>query len=392
MTHHHQTSDAETAFYYRWRKGGDPEALGGRFSTGVSLHGHTWYSHESLAFLPNAVRKMYVLPVLLRWAEGKYERKWKNHFDYSRGYWTSPVSPVAAARLESRQIAELGLAPLISLTDHDAMDSAHELRAHPVSIEWTAPYEGAVFHIGVHNIPAGERDAVLAALRAYTAQPESRVLSSIIAGLAAFPDALIVFNHPLSDQGRIGFEIHESRVREFLKQHHQWLHALETNAMQPWRMNRRVAAMAAEAGLPVVAGGDRHGFEPNGAINLTRARTFTEFAHEVRHDKRSAVLFMPQTRRSLALRYAENVKMIMDEYPELGGREHWHDRVFYESADGSTRSLTEMIGRHSYALDAMGLALGALGLANLALRPITPAFTDEGKVMASEDDAREPLT
>ncbi len=382
---HHAASGAETAFYYRWRKGGDPETLRTRFSTGVSLHGHTWHSHENLAFVPNAVQKMYFLPILLRWAEGRYTQKWKDRFDYSRGYWTSPVSPAAAVRLESRQIEELGLAPLLSLTDHDTMDASRELHSHPVSIEWTAPYEGAVFHIGVHNIPRHERDAVRIALAAYTAKPDPRSLADILADLASFPDALIVFKHPLSDQGRIGFEIHESRVREFLRHHRQWLHALETNAMQPWRMNRRVAAMAAAAGLPIVAGGDRPGFEPNGVLNLTRARTFAEFVHELRHDARSAVLFMPQTQRPLALRYAENVKTLMDEYPELGGREHWYDRIFYECPDGVTRSFNEMIGHRSYALDAMGLALDALGLANLALRPITPIFAEGKKVMVSDE-------
>ncbi len=43
-----------------------------------------------------------------------------------------------------------------------------------------------------------------------------------------------------------------------------------------------------------IAGGDRHGVEPNANINLTNATTFTEFVHEVRREKKSRVLFMPQ--------------------------------------------------------------------------------------------------
>lgn len=86
---------------------------------------------------------------------------------------------------------------------------------------------------------------------------------------------------------------------------------------------------------------------------------------------------MPQTRRSLGLRYAENVKAIMDDYPELPGRECWYDRVFYRCPDGVTRSFAELVGR-SYALEALNLAVGALGFANIALRPLTPVFT-EGK-------------
>lgn len=373
-----QKGAAGTAFHYRWKKGGTPRELRGHWSHGVSLHSHTWHSHESLAFLPGAVQKLYFLPVLLRWAEGKYERTWNRRFDYSRGYWTSPVSPGMARALESRQIEKLGLAPLISFTDHDSLDASRELAGTPISLEWTAPYKGAVFHIGVHNLPDSEKDAVLERLRAYTADPDHGSLGAILADLAALPHTLIVFNHPLSDQGRIGFEIHESRVREFLERHRASIHALEVNAMQPWHMNRRIAAMATQADLPVVSGGDRHGFEPNGGVNLTNARTFEEFVHEVRDEKRSDVLFMPQSHRSLNLRYAENVRVIMDEYPELEGHRSWHDRVFYHCPDGVTRSFTEMIGERSLALGAMGLAMNALGLATLAIRPLTPVFA-EGK-------------
>ncbi len=141
-------------------------------------------------------------------------------------------------------------------------------------------------------------------------------------------------------------------------------------------MNRRVAAMASEAGLPVLSGGDRHGFEPNGAINLTNARTFTDFVHEVRDEKKSDVLFMPQTHRSLNLRYAENVRVIMNDYPELAGRQFWYDRVFYHCPDGVTRSFTELIGRHRYALGTMDLAMSALGLATFAIRPLSPVFKE----------------
>ncbi len=371
-----QKGAAGTAFYYQWKKGGSPRELRETWSHGVSLHSHTWHSHESLAFLPGAVQKLYFLPVLLRWAEGKYQKKWNRKFDYSLGYWTSPVSPGMARALESRQIEKLGLEPLASFTDHDSFDASRDLPENPVSLEWTAPYKGAVFHIGVHNLPVAEKDAILARLKEYTANPDHESLGGILADLAHLPDSLIVFNHPLSDQGRIGFEIHESRVREFLENHRASLHALEVNAMQPWHMNRRVAAMAREAGLPILSGGDRHSFEPNGAVNLTNARTFIDFVHEVRDEKKSDVLFMPQTHRSLNLRYAENVRAVMNDYPELPGRQFWYDRVFYLCPDGITRSFTELIGNHPIALDAMDLALNALGLATFAIRPISPVFKE----------------
>ena len=377
---------AGTAFRYRWEGGGSPEELRAQWSAGVSLHGHTWHSHESLAFLPGAVQKMYFLPVLLHWAEGRYERKWKGRFDYSKGYWTSPVSPAMARAIEAKQIEDLGLAPLLSFTDHDSLEATPELQGNPISLEWTAPYKGAIFHIGVHNLPAAEKDAILDNLRAYTAAPDHDALGGILADLAALPDTLIVFNHPLSDQGRIGFEIHESRVREFLDRHRASLHALEVNAMQTWDMNRRVAAMAEKAKLPVVSGGDRHGFEPNGAINLTNARTFAEFAREVREEKKSDVLFMPQMRRSLNLRYAENVKAIMEDYPELPGRRSWYDRVFYTFPDGTTRPFINLMDGRPIAFDAVNLAVNALGLATFAIRPIIPAFGENEKRISLPSD------
>ena len=51
-------------------------------------------------------------------------------------------------------------------------------------------------------------------------------------------------------------------------------------------------ALAERWKLPVISGGDRHGCEPNGVINLTAARNFSEFAQEVRSDRNSVVVFL----------------------------------------------------------------------------------------------------
>jgi hypothetical protein len=358
----------EKRFYYRWEQDDEWQ----RFTTGVSLHGHTWQSHEGLAFLPGAVQKLYFLPRVLQWAENRYQRKWKQPFDFERGYWTSPVSPEAAYQLEARQIEAQGLRPLVSITDHDSIVAHKELPAlTPISLEWTVPYNGAVFHIGVHNLPGAEKNAVLESLALYTTHPAPRTLRNILGQLHAMPDVLAILNHPLSDQGRIGFEIHAAVVREFLERYGHWIHALEVNALQSWDINRRVAKIAQEKNAPIVSGGDRHGFEPNGAINLTHAQTFADFVHEIRGDRHSTVLFMPQAHRPLKLRYAENIKAIMDDYPQLPGHVFWHDRVFYKCADGVTRSITELSGENPIAaFGAMNLAINALGFANFVARPI----------------------
>ena len=63
------------------------------------------------------------------------------------------MSPAQAVGLESGQIEDLGLEPLVSLTDHDNIDAALELRATlegrrtPISVEWSVPWRGAEMHL-----------------------------------------------------------------------------------------------------------------------------------------------------------------------------------------------------------------------------------------------------
>ena len=371
-----------TRFFYAWKKS-FPE---GTFTTGVSLHGHTWYSLESLSFLPGIAKKISPLRRILRWTEERYEEKWHAPFDYAKGYWTSPVSPDGAYQLEARQIQEQGLQPIVSLTDHDSINASKELLAEkqivaPTSLEWTVPYKDATLHIGVHNLPAAQGAAILEELREYTTHPTPHALKAILTKLNDLPESLIVLNHPLSDQGRIGFEIHESSVNDFLKTNAGLIHALEVNALQSWNINRRVARIAEAVSLPIVSGGDRHGLEPNGAINLTNAKNFSGFAHEIRHEKKSSVLFMPQCRKSLIHRYAESVELILDEYPNIPGRAFWYDRIFYECPDGTTRPLTKMINTHNRAVRATNAFVGFLGAANRAIEPISPALAKSRKSM-----------
>jgi len=67
-----------------------------------------------------------------------------------------------------------------------------------------------------------------------------------------------------------------TRIQKFLP----FLHALEVNGMRSRRENREVVVLAEEVNLPVVAGGDRHGFEPNAVLNLSCAGSFEEFIWE----------------------------------------------------------------------------------------------------------------
>ena len=173
--------------------------------------------------------------------------------------------------------------------------------------------------------------------------------------------------------------MHEPIVRDFIRHVRPWLHALEFNTMQTVKANRRVAAIAEEFDLPVVSGGDRHGFEPNAVLNLTNARTFSEFVHEIRHEKKSIVLFMAHYRRPITVRYAENVNAMIKQYPDMPGREAWYDRVFYRCPDGVTRSFTEMMGDHR-AVKISRVVIKILGMVAQTASLVAPLFNHSSQI------------
>ncbi|MGJ5817781.1 PHP domain-containing protein [Paludibaculum fermentans] len=276
------------------------------FRAAVSLHSHTSHSVERL----DHVRSI----------AGLFRGLW----------WTPPLAAGPALQLERAQIESLGLLPLVSITDHDNIDAPLSLRAQPgsrdvpVSVEWTVPWGPTFFHLGLHNLPprrAAERMRVLAR---YTANPDTQELPGILDWLAEDPSVLIVFNHPLWDEKGLPPGEHEQAAREFLRQHRPWIHALELNGLRPWSDNRRVLRWARESGLPAVAGGDRHGCEPNVLLNVTNACTFGEFVEEVRDHGISRVLAMPAYRKPRGQRITSDVLSVFSRQPD-GSR--WIDRV-----------------------------------------------------------------
>src|SRR5262249_23704402 len=160
------------------------------------------------------------------------------------------------------------------------------------------------------------------------------LLCELLAALGELPGVLVVLNHPLWDERGIGPASHALLLDAFLDAHRPWIHALEVNGMRPWPENRAVIELARAAGYCLLSGGDRHGPDPNTTLNLTNAESFEEFAQEVRRDRMSDVLIMPQYCEPFRLRVAEAVWDIIREYPEYTGRVRWTERVFYRTADG----------------------------------------------------------
>lgn len=322
---------------YFWK---EPEARKG-FRTGVSLHSHTHHSRESLSF----VAQMATQYRAIQWYLERQQRKAANagvEVDLSRACWTPPLSAREAHEVERGQIEEtLGLEAIVSLSDHDNIHASNLLRVIPglentlVSVEWTMPYHESSFHLGIHNLPAERAAAVVRDLNEYTEQPRQERLGDILRSLNDDKSVLVVFNHPKWNLGFLEDQRFEFLLTDFLSRYSTFLHAFELNGLRTWRENQNVAKLAYGWNQPVISGGDRHGAEPNGNVNMTNAESFEEFVHEVRVQRVSNVMFMPQYADPLELRFFQTFMDVIREYPDKPeGAHKWDGRTLHPGHDG----------------------------------------------------------
>ncbi len=353
-----------TKLRFHWRAG----TSRADFRSAVSLHGHTLHSRECLDVVCRYALRIPLFSRVVKRELDRYETKAGSRLALERAYWTPPLSGPQALGLEAKQIEErLGLNPLVSLTDHDDIQAAElmlsvgEAREVPVSFEWTVPFGPTFFHVGVHNLPRDEAPRMFDQLCAYKDDPRGNVLGELFQMLHENRETLVIFNHPLWNLPLVAPEKHTVLMETFLQQYGRWLHALELNGLRPWKENMKVVEIARGLGKPVVSGGDRHGFEPAAALNLSRATTFAEFAVEVREEGISEVLLMPQYLEPLRLRWLETAWDVIGDYPEhTYGRHHWNERVYFVEADGVSVPVRELLPETSpapvrYFLAAMKL-------------------------------------
>ena len=337
---------AASTVSYLWR---DQNAHRG-FRTGVSLHSHTNQSKETLDFLANLGNKYAVIRPVLGRLERRAKEKLGLRVDYASAYWTPPMTPSLAFDLESREIEKLDLESMVSITDHDNIEAPMLLRTIPsarripVSVEWSVPYGGMQdFHLGVHNLPSGRARQWMRALADFTASPKEVRLKEILAALHDEPNVLVVFNHPMWDLFLAGQEKHQFLVNEFLQKYGTWLHALELNGLRNWEENRATRRLAEQWNMLLISGGDRHGIEPNANINLTNATSFTEFVHEIRRQRQSHVLFMPQYAQPWKHRLLQSTLDAIRDYPDFPqGSRTWDERAYHADANGVMRPLNQI--------------------------------------------------
>jgi hypothetical protein len=314
-----------------------------RAKTGVSLHCHTQLSKEMLDFVPFYASKLPIISFFWHRERDNYEARTGKRIDFSDAFWSPPLPPAHVFQAERAQIEAVDLEPIVSITDHDCIDANLEVNetsgdSSPISLEWTVPFEYGFFHVGVHNLPKEGCREITEKLLDYTFNSESQTnerLHELFALLNEDPSILVVLNHPLWDIELVGQEKHETLLSHFLIKMGTWIHALEINGFRSWSENKAVLEMAEAFDMPVVTGGDRHGCRPNTVINVTNSKTFEEFVEEVRVDKRSEVVLMPEYRLPLHSRQLQSFSEILSNYPEfVENRKRWFDRVHYNVGDG----------------------------------------------------------
>jgi len=318
-----------------------PTDLSRKAATGISLHCHTEYSKEMLDFVPHYADKLPIIASFWNREKKLYRKETGKDLDFSNAYWSPPMPPESVHEIEEKQIENAGLHAIVSITDHDSIDANLLLnnKEHkaPISLEWTVPFKYGFFHLGVHNLPEKNADQITKALLEYTfseEEPNNRKLHELFALLNEMPEVLIILNHPIWDIELAGQEKHNDLLRNFISEHGKWIHALEINGFRSWSENKKVIQMAHAYDFPIATGGDRHGCKPNTVINLTHSKTFSEFVEEIRVDKKSEVVLMPEYKQPLPSRQMQSFSEILDLYPEFpDDRKRWFDRVFFDLGD-----------------------------------------------------------
>ena len=383
---------SQSSISYLWREPGAAK----RFTTGVSLHSHTNQSQETLDFISELSKNWGVLQPLMRWCERRCLRSSGIQPDYARSYWTPPLTPSLAFDLERNQIEnQLQIPGLVSLTDHDDIQAPMLLRSVPssrhipVSVEWTVPFGQTAFHLGIHNLPSATGAEWMGRLKSFTAIPAAtrrpELLKEILAELDELPGVLIVFNHPIWDLYRIGNDRHNVLVNEFLAVNGQFIHALELNGLRDWKENREVSELAGKWNQLTISGGDRHGIEPNANINLTCAGSFTEFVHEVRRERQSHVLFMPQYAEPWKHRILQSTLDAIQDYPHFPeGSRRWDERVYHPDSRGVMQPLSQLwiAGRAPLYIRSLLSGVRMMGAAPLS-GGLRMAWNDAGEMRAT---------
>lgn len=311
--------------------------------TGISLHCHTMHSKEILDFVPYYAERIPILSHIWRRQQRRSIEMYGRPPEFKTGYWTPPLTGHQVVEMEAASMRSLGLNGMVSITDHDSINANIELRRDhdeettPISMEWTVPFGVGFFHVGVHNLPGDQASAITEQLLDYTHAdgiPDDAKLHELFAMLNDCDGVLIVLNHPIWDIEMIGQQLHEQVLERFLAGHAKWIHAIEVNGFRTWQENEVAIELAESLGLPTISGGDRHCLHSNTMINVTNARTFSEFVGEIR-DGHSEIVVTPEYKAPLPARQVASIAQILGNFKHFPeGRRLWSERIFFDANDG----------------------------------------------------------
>ncbi len=117
------------------------------YTAAVSLHAHTGWSKEGMKDVSRYLERIPVVSGFVRRELDDYARRNNEVVDFTRVWWHPPEGAASVLESEMSQIVNrLGVAPIVSITDHDTIDGCLELRegqvnsSLPISCEWTVPF------------------------------------------------------------------------------------------------------------------------------------------------------------------------------------------------------------------------------------------------------------
>jgi hypothetical protein len=321
-----------------------PADIDSEATVGISLHCHTLYSKEMLDFVPYYASSYPVISSIWRRECGRYLQNNGRMPNFNLGYWEPPLTARQVYDSEKQNLERMGLEAIVSVTDHDSIQAGLDLRDEgeptaPISLEWTVPFRSAYFHVGVHNLPAERAEEISQQLLDYTYAAADYMsderLMDLLSLLNEDPEILVVLNHPVWDIELIGQAKHDRALKEFLAEFGHWMHALEINGFRPWSENQAVIEIAERVGLPLISGGDRHCLGRNTMINTSSCCSFAELVDEIRNDKYSSIVVLPEYHQPLVFRQVRSIAQILGYYPDFpADRRHWSQRVFFDAEDG----------------------------------------------------------
>ena len=125
--------------------------------------------------------------------------------------------------------------------------------------------------------------------------------------------------------------------------------------------------------------------EPNANVNLTHATSFTEFVHEVRREKISHVLYMPQYAEPWKHRILQSTLDAIREYPQFPeGSQRWDERVYHPDSKGEIQPLSKLwtSGQAPIYLRGVLGVVRAMGAAPVS-GSLRMAWNDTGEMRAA---------